>query len=611
MTPQRNNLYLSLLILAVGASVSFAIAVQAQTAEAGITFPIPELGNCGSKEECKAYCDDPANMPACIRFAKSHGLMNEAEASRAEKFGQRLVADGGPGGCRTPKECETFCSNLNNIEACISFAEEHGVEDKHVKEGKKILAYIQAGGQMPGGCTSKESCEAYCGDFNHAEECFSFAERAGIEQVREGAPSPEQFQKFLELAKRGETPGGCKSKDECENYCRSADRFEECVTFGERAGFIQSEQAQKIRATGGFGPGGCNSEESCKAYCNDPAHQEECFRFAEEHGFIKEEEIKRAKEGLVHLRAGLEQAPPEIAACLKSVLGPNIIEDIQSGKLTPGPDIGERVRHCQEKFGHRVESHRIFSDAPPEVVACLREKLGDSFEKVRSGETQPTPEMADTFRVCFNQVQFMQGNVPGAAGGFAPDGQEGPSNTFYDFIRTAPPGVAGCLERQLGGEYARLKSGEAQLGSDFKQRVEVCFREFQPMPPPHPQEPPSASDGRGPCPAMPTVGGCPSGQERVVIFQSSECGVYYGCKGSDATAPRPDGATPGVQTIDPTKLLQPFVAPLAPQTITPQTSAFACRSLEECHKYCSDSASPYFGTPECEKFRSGQSSLSQ
>jgi hypothetical protein len=728
------NAYFSVLILAAGGAVSFAIAVEAQTpssaeaglpAQAGITFPVPELGNCGSKDECRSYCNEPQNIPACVKFAKEHGLMNQEEAARGEKLGEKLSRGEGPGGCRTPQECRSFCSNLANIEACVKFAEEHGVKDKNVEEGKKILAYLRAGGALPGGCTSKESCEKYCGDFSHAEECFNFATRAGIAQARGGVPGgaegrfeggipPGQFQKFLELVKRGETPGGCKSKNECEAYCRDSSRFEECVAFGEKAGFIPAEQAQKIRATGGFGPGGCDSQESCKAYCGEPVHREECFRFAEERGFINKEEIERAKEGLVHLRAGLEQAPPEVAACLKSTIGPNLIGDIQSGKLVPGPEIGERVRACQEKFGRAAEARRIFADAPPEVVSCLKEKLGDSFEKARSGETQPTPEMADTLRVCLVKAKFIEGGATGAAGSFAPGPQAEPSrNTFYDFLRNAPPGMVECLQKNLGDDYARFKAGEIQPGSDFKEKASGCFGEYRPTekfaPPPTgerkpmPLPSPIGSGGApnlppqvlecvksvaGPdsvrkltqqgetagdigqavrtcmqkfqessiqprksvCPAMPTVSECPPGQERVVVFKSEECGVYYGCKGSSAAfPPRADGTscvqvvtpaqnpetgecrkfptpcdvpqgwkhgcenipTTGSQTVDPTKLLQPFIAPLAPSATLAPDSAFVCRSLEECAKYCGDAASPYFKTAECEKFRSGRNVFSQ
>ena len=162
--------------------------------------------------------------------------------------------------------------------------------------------------------------------------------------------------------------------------------FEECIDFGARVGFIEPEQAEKIRKTGGKGPGGCDSPDVCKAFCAEPNNQEECFRFGKEHGLINEDEVREAKEGFVRLRAGLENAPKEVSACLTSVLGPTIIEDIQSGTMTPGPEIGERVRGCFEKFGHRGDSKRIFEDAPKEVLSCVREKLGDAFEEIRSGK---------------------------------------------------------------------------------------------------------------------------------------------------------------------------------------------------------------------------------
>ncbi|MBI2594875.1 MAG: hypothetical protein HYW38_01280, partial [Candidatus Colwellbacteria bacterium] len=333
-----------LFIIGVSLVISYAIIAQAQTeptdteiAAKGITFPISELGNCGSKSECRDYCNQSGNMEACIKFAQTHGLMNSAEADQALKYRQGL-ASGGPGGCDSPRSCQSYCSNINNIETCLSFAEKNGLKVPKVDEARKVLAYIKAGGTMPGGCTSEESCKSYCSDFNNAEECFTFAEKVGLADVhaQEGEKiKPEQFRKFIELAKKGETPGGCKSKEQCESYCSNESNKEECITFGQKMGFMDEKQAEIFRKTGGKGPGGCTSEESCKSYCNDPGNQEACFKFAEEHGLIGKEEIKHAKEGFVRLRQGLEQSPPEVAQCLKSTLGPNIIQDIQSGNLTP------------------------------------------------------------------------------------------------------------------------------------------------------------------------------------------------------------------------------------------------------------------------------------
>ena len=517
------------LIIAAAMLVAYAIVANAQETQtapatekgnttAGITFPVPELGGCADKDACKTYCNNPDHMDSCIAFAKSHGLMNADEASRAGKFRATLQTGGGPGGCKTPDECRIFCSDISHIDACMSFAKAQGIRDENVSQGEKIQAYVKAGGQMPGGCTSKESCMQYCGDFSHAKECFAFAEKAGIGQGGgpaggTGGPKPENIQKFLELAQSGDTPGGCKSKDECMTYCQDQTHRDECVAFGVKAGFIKQDEADKIKILGGKGPGGCDSSESCRAFCNDPTHREECFTFAQEHGFLTKEEAQQTKQGQVSLRAGLEQAPPEVAECLKSNIGQNTLDDIQSGNLVPGQEIGGQVKNCFEKFGHRNGSGDIFKNAPPEVASCLKEKLGDTFNKIQSGESQPTPEVADTFRVCFQTVQILKGNFGegtstmragqnGGSGGpnGGPGGPGGPQNGgFQNFLRSAPPGVASCLGEKLGSDFQKLQSGEVQPTQEIGAKAKECFGQFRPENDMRAQNPQNLDNGlRGP-----------------------------------------------------------------------------------------------------------------
>lgn len=494
------NLILPFLVLALGFFTAYSIAVYAQefestepaeekVNESGIQFPIPELGNCGSKDECRDYCDKAENMEVCIVFAKSRGLMNKSEAERAEKFRRKMEEGQTPGGCNSPQSCEAFCGNINNIESCIKFVEENDFDDEdkeHIQQGRKILEYIKSGGELPGGCDSKDSCEAYCGDFDHAEECFAFAQKLGIGP---GAPPGqfgkegelgsgwEQIRKFIELAKKGETPGGCKSKDQCEAYCRNQSHFEECVDFISRAGFINPEEAEKIKKIGGKGPGGCSSPEECRVYCSEPAHQEECFKFAEEHGFIKEEEISGVKEVFVRMRAGLENAPADVRACLRSALGTNIIDDVQAGKLAPGREISEKMRTCFKKFGEKVSARELFDDAPPEVAACIKKKIGDTFDNVKAGEIAPTSDVADAFRVCFQKVRFLEPPVY--------DDQEGGEESsslemLHSFIRSAPPGVAECVKEKVGDEIDKIKSGKIIPSPDLKEKMRSCFETFVP-----------------------------------------------------------------------------------------------------------------------------------
>lgn len=417
---------LPLLILAVSVAVSFVIIAQAQTeptddeiAAKGIAFPIAELGNCGSKSECHDYCNKPANIEACVQFAQAHGLMNKEEAERGLKFQKRLLSGQTPGGCKSAESCKSFCSEPANLETCIKFAEEHGI--KHEKEKTEIAV------------------------------------------------------KFAALVKAGETPGGCGSKEECEKYCSGEANRETCIAFGQKLGFMDEKKAELFRKTGGKGPGGCDSEESCRAYCNDPGNQEACFKFAEEHDLLNKEDIQEAKEGFVRLRQGLEQAPPEVAECLKSNLGSNIIEDIQSGNLTPGIGIGERVRSCFEKFGHQGDAREAINQAPAEINSCVRGKLGDVLDKVKSGEVAPTPEMGDAFRICGEKLRLLQGGPS--------EGQEGGGADISGFLRSAPPGISGCLKERLGDDFERAKLEGMPPGQEVKETLRECFESFRPEAP--------------------------------------------------------------------------------------------------------------------------------
>lgn len=455
----------------------------APNAQQGITFPVAGLGNCSNKEECRSYCNQPANMDACIAFAKSHGLMNKEEADRAGNFRNILQSSGGPGGCKGPEECKSFCSDIKNLDACISFAKKNnlGTDDQEISKAEKILSFVKNGGQMPGGCTSKESCQAYCGDFSHAEECFNFAKNAGINQGSGGGEGPEgdippgQFQKFLELAKNGQTPGGCKSKDQCENYCKDQSHTDECVKFGQQIGAISPEQADRIQKLGGKGPGGCASQESCSAYCNDPSHRDECFKFAEENGFIQKDKVEQMKKGMTQMMMGLSQMPPEVARCVQSTIGVSNVEDIQSSQIVPGPEIGDKIHECFDKFGQRENIHGAFQkiDMPDAVKSCLQQKLGDKFSDIVSGQKQPSPEDAQALRVCFEQDRIDNGN--------SKEDQGDNGARVGEFLRSAPPEVSKCVSGKLGDSFDKISSGQEQASTSDIQKIKDCFNSFRPQ----------------------------------------------------------------------------------------------------------------------------------
>jgi len=315
-------------------------------AKVEITYPVAELGNCKNESECKTYCDRPANLEKCVAFAESHNLITAAEAAQAKQFKKVLDSGNTPGNCDSKVSCEAYCGDVTNIDACLAFGEESGfLSGKDLEEAKKIRAAVKGGAKLPGDCRNKTACEAYCKNPQHGEECLAFARQSGFlsdEELREA-------EKFLPLMQRGETPGACKSKEECEAYCESGDNLDECFEFARKHDLVSDEDAKRFeqfKKAGGVGPGGCKGK-SCKSYCEKPENQKACFEWAKENGFLEEKDLRRMEEGRQQLRGALDQAPPEAKACIEESI-PGGLAGLESGDFFGGPEIGEKIRKCFE-----------------------------------------------------------------------------------------------------------------------------------------------------------------------------------------------------------------------------------------------------------------------
>lgn len=329
-----------------------AEANQNQSGPSSIQYPIPELGGCTDQNNCKSFCERKENMTKCVDFAEKKSLMKPEELALSKKVAARVTAGTTPGGCTTKDSCEKFCQgNVDQINQCVSFAEELGVlSPEELAQAKKVTKALAGGGKMPGGCTGKATCESYCQDTSHIDECLDFAEKADMMPASELA----EARKVAKFLKNGETPGKCKTKDECQKYCEDDSHFGDCVGFAEKAGLVSKEDADMARKVGGKGPGGCKNKESCDTYCNDPAHGDECFNFAKSKGLISQEELKQIiDEGMAKLKGGLDQIPPdarpEVEACLKNVMGGDAAyQDIMSGKKMPTKEMGSKMGPCFE-----------------------------------------------------------------------------------------------------------------------------------------------------------------------------------------------------------------------------------------------------------------------
>lgn len=305
-----------------------AVLVNAQ--ESTVTFPVPELGNCASKSKCHAYCDDLANVKACIAFAESHGFMSATEAKKAREF-ERLGGKG-PGGCTSKNSCESYCEDASHMRQCLDFARKSGMmSGEELQEAEKVAAYLEAGGTMPGGCRGEKECRAYCEDGEHAEEC---------------------------------------------------------VAFASKAGFMSEKEAEMFRKTGGKGPGGCRGR-ACESYCEDESHREACIAFAMEHDLMSEEDKQRMEHGREQAKQALGKAPPKVLECIEARIGSERVKALRDGSGFIDQKLGEILPACfRETMGEGARSGPFGPGSA--ATECMRKVFGEDFEdKMRKGELDP------------------------------------------------------------------------------------------------------------------------------------------------------------------------------------------------------------------------------
>ncbi|OGG54624.1 hypothetical protein A3D62_00595 [Candidatus Kaiserbacteria bacterium RIFCSPHIGHO2_02_FULL_49_11] len=460
MISSRAVLPAALLLLLTLFFVGGATIVFAE--ESSVTYPIADLGGCTDKGACKTYCDDIAHINECITFAEANGLMNAEDAERGRMFAK--IGEEGPGSCTSVESCESYCEDMRNIEECISFGEKHGLmPEEELQEAKRIMTTLKSGVTLPGGCTSKHACEKYCSQASNMRECITFGESAGLippEELQEA----KKMVAYLESG--GTMPGGCSGENECKTYCEDEAHSSECVDFALKAGFIPPEQAEMIRKTGGKGPGGCRGR-ACETYCEDPTNRQTCIEFSMEHGLMSKEDQQQMEEGMESARRAIEESAPEVVSCLEGVVGSDVIAKMRTGTFPIGPDIGEAMRTCFEKQsksgwgsgGHpendRPEERPAFSgdvSMPPEMDECARSLFGDDYrERLMSNELNYNDFEARTKACVGERNPYREPS----------NGSEGPSPREYEERRYENADDRGSYEnRDIRGDNERMRREE-------------------------------------------------------------------------------------------------------------------------------------------------------
>ncbi|GEM_PF-1240473 len=268
-------------------------AMEAKAKELGITFPVAELGNCSGPQECKDFCEQPANQTTCANFAKSRGLDRGGRVDQTKEQ-DILTAAQNELGCTTKESCYQKCSQ--DHAACEAFAKRHSISgsaDGQQGGGSSNVdkAKLLEDAKSQLGCTSMETCSQLCQQ--NPQRCAEFAKQHGLsgggtQQGPSGSQSQyNQGQSGISGGNKG--PGGCDNEASCKAYCQSHPN--ECHGFGGTSpssggnyqgsgGGSASGSGYPSQSSGSYvGPSGCRTQEECAAYCK--ANPSSCPGFSQ------------------------------------------------------------------------------------------------------------------------------------------------------------------------------------------------------------------------------------------------------------------------------------------------------------------------------------------
>lgn len=367
------------------------------------------------------------------------------------------------GGCESEADCKNYCNDPDHTEACLDFAVKSGLmSQQEVHVARKFLKNEIKG---PGGCTSKEACENYCNDISKADECISFVEENDL------LPESElrEFKQVQAAIKRGVKPPPCKNKELCEAYCEDPSHMEECINFGVEAGFLEGkerEDAEKMLQAikRGATPPPCRGRTQCQKYCSQPENMELCINFATEAGFMSEEEKENSQKMLQAIKRGVKPL-----TC--------------HGKE-------ECEAYCSQE--EHQEECVTFAEAAGFLTteeASLARKTGGKGPGGCKGkeECEAFCQDPDNQETClsFAKEHGLMRNEEGM--------QRDPGD-FGGERNQIPPEVLNCLEGKVGPEAAeKIRTGAMPPG-EIGEQMRECFSQLHPpdqgqMPPIGPQGP--------------------------------------------------------------------------------------------------------------------------
>ncbi|MEK7578665.1 MAG: hypothetical protein AAB456_03045 [Patescibacteria group bacterium] len=399
----KNKYIIILSVAAVSIFAFFAaqnVFVKADLAEdnlelASIQYPIESLGGCQNEEDCNEYCENEDHADQCLAFAVQNGLMSADEVEIARKFLRGEIE--GPGGCNSKESCENYCNNIDHINQCVAFVDENDLlSDEELQEFRQVQAAINSGVKPPP-CKNKQECQQYCQAPEHIEECIAFGKAAGFLEGEE----LQDAEKMLSAIKRGIKPPPCSGRESCEQVCREPQNMRVCLNFAIEAGFISNEEKEDAlkmisALEKGVKPLSCGGREECEAYCSE--HFEECAEFAVAAGFMSQEEAAFARRTGGKGPGGCTGRKECQLFCQNPDNQETCFNFAKENGGIPEADIREIEAGMQQLRAG-------FEQAPAEVLGCLEGKVGPELAaKIKAGFL-PSQEVGEQIKECFEQLR--------------------------------------------------------------------------------------------------------------------------------------------------------------------------------------------------------------
>lgn len=416
------------------------------------------------------------------------------------------------------------------------------LQGQDLENAQKALTAINKG-VLPPPCRGQEECQTYCSDPPHIDACVNFAVAAGM-----------MSQQDAEIAKKtgGKGPGGCASKDQCDAFCNNPDNQQTCFNFSKDNGLIPPEELQKMQE---------GQKQTQQALENAPSQVLDCLNSA-----LGSDTISKLKSGELMPSQDIGEKMSQCFSKMGSQNGqsgqpgqPN-----QTGQMGPG---GAAV-------------FPPLSSMPKEMQDCVKSAVGsDLFEKLQSGSVKNEDEagLFNEAKSCFGKYGPQQ-QMPGAPANFA----TGTGQFFQQGTQGLPPQqpnnpqAQNCIQQVIGSNQVNFQN----LTDAQRARISDCMAQFQSQ---------QGGEGQGNMMPPEGVGGASPRQIMPPQNQEGQTGQYSPAGGQQGMPPQenmplnqsdqimpasgtpPEGA-PQSQQMAPQGQIQPMAPPAPPQTSTPPQS---------------------------------------